>query len=109
MTLATPKAHLRYGDKVLDEGSGGFFEHRHPFTQQVQARIPLAGAKEVDEAVELADSVAGEWRRWSPEARRNVLNKLADLLLEHRQEFAELAVLDGGTPTSYGLGGSTMP
>ncbi|MBF6207389.1 aldehyde dehydrogenase [Nocardia abscessus] len=105
MTLVTPKAHLRYGDKVLDEGSGGFFDHRHPFTQQVQARIPLAGAKEVDEAVELADSVAGEWRRWSPEARRNVLNKLADLLLEHRQEFAELAALDGGTPTSYGLGG----
>jgi aldehyde dehydrogenase (NAD+) len=105
MTIATPEARLRYGDKVLDEGSGGFFDHRHPFTGEVQARIPLAGATEVNEAVELADSVAEKWRRWQPEDRRNVLVKLADLLMEHQQEFAELAALDGGTPTSYGLGG----
>jgi len=105
MALAIPEARLRFGDKVLDEGSGGVFEHLHPFTQEIQARIPLAGAKEVDEAVELADSVAEEWRRWAPERRRDVLNRLADLLIEHRQEFAELAALDGGTPTTYGLGG----
>ncbi|MBF6207932.1 aldehyde dehydrogenase family protein [Streptomyces gardneri] len=73
MTLATPRAYLRYGDKVLDEGSGGFCKHLHPYTQEVQARAPLAGAKEVDEAVELADSVAEQWRRWSPEARRDSL------------------------------------
>jgi len=103
--MVTPKAFLRYGSKVLETGTGGSFEHRHPFTQEVQAQIPLAGAAEVNEAVELADSVAEEWRRWAPEARRDVLVKLADLLIEHRQEFAELAALDGGTPTTYGLGG----
>jgi len=103
MTVAAPQVRLRYGDKVLDSGSGGVFEHLNPYTGEVQAAVPLAGAAEIDEAVELAAAQAEAWRRWTPEARRDVLTRFADLLTEHRQDFADLQALDGGTPAHFGL------
>lgn len=103
MTVTVPHVQLRYGDKVLDSGSGGVFEHRNPYTGDVQAGIPLAGAAEMDEAVELAAAQAQAWRRWSPEARRDVLTRFADLLAEHRRDFVDLQALDGGTPMHFGL------
>ena len=102
MPVTAPHVRLRYGDKVLDSGSGGVFEHRNPYTGEIQATIPLAGAAEIDEAVELAAAQAESWRRWTPEARRDVLIRFAELLGEHRQEFVDLQALDGGTPTHFG-------
>lgn len=102
MTTTAPQVQLRYGDNVLATGSGGVFQHLNPFTGEVQAEIPLAGALEVDEAVELAAAQAESWRRWSPEARRDVLMRFADLLEEHRQEFVDLQALDGGIPMHFG-------
>ncbi|WP_063039285.1 aldehyde dehydrogenase family protein [Nocardia pseudovaccinii] len=102
MPTIAPRVQLRYGDTVLDAGSGGVFEHRNPYTGEVQARIPLAGAAEIDAAVELAAAQADSWRRWTPEARRDVLTRFADLLIEHRQDFVDLQALDGGTPLHFG-------
>ena len=63
MTVTAPRVQLRYGDKVLDSGSGGVHRHLNPYTGQVQAEIPLAGQAEVDEAVDLA---AGAGRGLAP-------------------------------------------
>lgn len=103
MTVTAPEVRLRYGDTVLDTGSGGSYEHRNPYSGELQAVIPLAGAAEIDGAVEAAAAAVESWRRWTPEARRDVLNRFADLLAEHRQQFAELQALDGGTPLQFGL------
>lgn len=95
---APPDVRIRYGDEELAEGSGGSFEHVHPYEGTLLSRFPLAGKDEVDAAVEAAKASADEWRRWAPEARRDVLLRLADLIAEHKTELAELAVLDCGTP-----------
>ena len=102
MTVTVPHVQLRYGDKVLDAGSGGVYRHLNPYTGEPQAEIPLAGAAEFDEAVELAAAQAESWRRWAPERRRDVLTRFAGLLDEHREEFAALQALDAGTPTHFG-------
>jgi aldehyde dehydrogenase (NAD+) len=102
MTVIAPKVQLRYGDKVLDAGSGGVHRHLNPYTGELQAEIPLAGQAEVVEAVELAAGEAESWRRWAPERRRDVLMRFAALLDERRDEFAALMALDGGTPTHFG-------
>lgn len=103
MTIAAPEVPLRLGDAVLTLGSGGVHEHRNPFTGEVQASIPLAGAAEIDAAVELAAQSAAAWRRVAPEERRRILLRFADLLEEHRDEFAALQALDGGVPLHFGL------
>src|SRR3546814_13431179 len=94
---SAPAAHLHLGHEQRTSGSGGTHPHLHPVKQEVQADIPLAGAREVEEAVAKAAAAQDDWRRTPPEARRDILNRLADLLEANRTRLAEMAALDGGT------------
>ncbi len=97
-----PVVHLHIGHEQRTSGSGGTHDHLHPVTQTVQATIPLAGPAEVEEAVRRAEAAREGWRRTPPEARRDILNRLADLMVENRTEFGKMAALDGGTTLSVG-------
>ena len=90
------KISLFIGGVPRDKGTGGVHEHLHPVTQEVQTLVPLAGVAEVDEAVVKAISVQEQWRRTKPEERRDILNKLGDLVEAHRQDFVEAALRDNG-------------
>ncbi|MDP3674504.1 MAG: aldehyde dehydrogenase family protein, partial [Novosphingobium sp.] len=99
---AVPQVHLHLGHERRKTGSGGTHSHLHPVKQNVQAEIPLAGAAEVEEAIRRAEKAQEGWRRTRPEDRRDILNRLADLMLANRAELAEMAALDGGTPVFAG-------
>ena len=101
-SAAPPTVHLHLGHERRATGSGGTHSHLHPVRQVEQATIPLAGATEVEEAVVRAEAAREGWRRTSPERRRDILNKLADLLEANKAEFARMAALDGGTPLMAG-------
>jgi aldehyde dehydrogenase (NAD+) len=102
MAGTAPAVHLHLGHEQRPIGSGGTHPHLHPVTQTVQADIPLAGAQEVEEAVAKAEAARDAWRRTRPEARRDILNRLADLLEANKRRLAEMAALDGGTTLMVG-------
>lgn len=102
MAGTAPTVHLHLGHEQRLSGSGGTHPHLHPVTQTVQADIPLAGAQEVEEAVAKAEAARDAWRRTPPEARRDILNRLADLLEANKRKLAEMAALDGGTTLMVG-------
>lgn len=102
MASTTPSVFLHLGHEQRTTGSGGTHPHLHPVTQAVQAVIPLAGTDEVNEAVERAETARDEWRRTRPEKRRDILNRLAELLEDHKAELAQMAALDGGTTLLVG-------
>jgi len=93
---------LHIGHATLSAGSGGVHTHINPVTGASQAAIPLAGAAEVERAVAAAEAAREGWRTTRPEARRAILNRLADLVEAHRTQFAEAAARDGGTPLFMG-------
>jgi len=95
-----PAVHLRIGGESLREGSGGVHDHIDPSTGQVDAQIPLAGAAEVDQAVQSAHVAFQSWRRTAPAERRRLLMRLADLIEENTAEFTRRGTLDNGTPLS---------
>ncbi len=80
--------------------SGGDYDHRYAATGQVQARIGLAGADDVDAAIRAARAAHPGWAALPPLKRARVLFRLADLLELHADDAAELAALDNGTPIS---------
>ena len=100
--IEIPQVHLHIGHEKRPSGSGGTYDHLNPVTQLPQAKFPLAGKQEIDEAVQKAQNVRETWRRTPPEARRNILNKLADLIEDNATAFAERGALDGGTPLPNG-------
>jgi aldehyde dehydrogenase (NAD+) len=98
MTVSTtvPEVHLHIGGDARSSGSGGIHDHVFPGTGRVQAQVPLAGASEVDDAVDAARAAFGEWRQWAPADRSRVLRRLAELMERDRDELARLSVLDNG-------------
>jgi aldehyde dehydrogenase (NAD+) len=93
------QGHL-IGDTWRSSADGGHFDHRYAATGQVQARVGLAGAADVDAAVAAARGAADSWAGWRPTKRAAVLFALADLLERHAPEAAILGALDNGTPVS---------
>ena len=73
-------AALRIGHDGFLTGSGDACDHTSPVTGGVQATIPPAGEDEVDRAEAKAGAAREGWRRTPPEARRDILLRLADLI-----------------------------
>jgi acyl-CoA reductase-like NAD-dependent aldehyde dehydrogenase len=58
--------------------------------------VPLAGADDVDAAVQAAHTAYRTWRAWRPSERARVLRRLGELMERDTAEFARLSVLDNG-------------
>src|SRR6202161_419115 len=68
----------------------------NPATGEVLASVPLAGAAEVNQAVEGAAAAFPEWRRTPPEDRIQPLFKLKMLLEEHIDDIARIITQENG-------------
>jgi phenylacetaldehyde dehydrogenase len=83
--------------------SGKTFPVYNPATGEVVARVPEAETEDVDRAVIAARRAfdEGPWtHKMSNSERGQMLWRLADLLQENLEEFAEIESLDNGKPLS---------
>ncbi|XP_069831083.1 2-aminomuconic semialdehyde dehydrogenase isoform X2 [Dendropsophus ebraccatus] len=60
-----------------------------PSTGEVYCKVPDSGKEEVDAAVNAAKAAFPIWSSWSAQDRSRVMNKLADLIENHLEEFAQ--------------------
>jgi acyl-CoA reductase-like NAD-dependent aldehyde dehydrogenase len=97
--VSKPKKLLIDG-KWVDAESGKSFETRNPATDEVLAKIPEGGKADVDKAVKAARKAfeSGPWRKMTASERGRCLYKLADLIEQRADEFAQLETLDNGKP-----------
>ncbi len=97
--IGTPKQLLING-KWVASASGKTFPVYNPATGQVMAQCAQGEKEDIDRAVQAARRAfdQGPWRTMTPSTRSRLLNKLADLLEEHSEEFAQLDSLDNGKP-----------
>jgi aldehyde dehydrogenase (NAD+) len=91
-----PQPRLVIGGKDVTDTSGGIYEHRNPATGLIQARIPLAGPTEVDQAVAAARQAFEVWGTMRPAERRRLLTRFAQLLRDHIPDFAAICPLENG-------------
>jgi phenylacetaldehyde dehydrogenase len=94
-----PHALLIDGEWVAP-ADGGVFDVANPADGSALAQVARAGARDVDRAVQAARRAFddGPWPRMSGRERGRLLYRLADLLEEHLEEFAQLESLDNGKP-----------
>jgi len=81
---------------------GGSFDTINPATGDVLCEIAEGTKEDVDKAVQAARRAfdSGSWPNMKPCDRGKLLWKLADLLEEHLEEFAQLETLDNGKPVA---------
>jgi phenylacetaldehyde dehydrogenase len=100
--FVTHKHRMFIGGRFVFAASGKTFPVYNPATGEVMAQVPEAEAEDVDRAVRAAREAFdhGPWTRMTPSERGRMMWKLADLLEQHIDEFAELESLDNGKPVS---------
>ncbi len=70
-----------------------------PSTEAVITRVAKANASDVDVAVQSAHrALKGPWRSVLPQDRGALLNRLADVIEQRKDEIAQLETLDMGKP-----------
>jgi acyl-CoA reductase-like NAD-dependent aldehyde dehydrogenase len=94
--LRVPQRLLINGE-WLEAVSGRTFVTTDPSTGKRLTEVAEAGAEDVDQAVLAArNALSGPWSRISPGERARLLNRLADLIEDHAEEFSQLESLDAG-------------
>ena len=83
-------------------GAVGTFDHINPATGRTQANIPLSGTDAVDAAVAAAHAAAPAWRETPGTKRREILEKLAELLIKNGDELATISTLENGVTMGFG-------
>jgi acyl-CoA reductase-like NAD-dependent aldehyde dehydrogenase len=93
---------LLIGGEWQEAASGETFETFDPATGQAITTIALGGAEDVDAAVKAARAALENpaWAKMPAAGRSHLLNKLADAVEAHGEEFAQLESLDNGKPVT---------
>ncbi|MCS6810228.1 MAG: aldehyde dehydrogenase [Tepidimonas sp.] len=82
---------------------GQTYAKHSPVDGRLLGDVARCGAADIDAAVAAARAAFadGRWARQAPAARKRVLVRLAELLLQHADELALLETLDMGKPIRY--------
>jgi phenylacetaldehyde dehydrogenase len=97
----TSRTHkILINGKWVEAASGKTFATYNPATGEVLARVAEGDREDIDRAVKAARNAfeTGRWSQLTASERGRVIWKLADLLEENLEEFAELESLDNGKP-----------
>ncbi|MEM9782013.1 MAG: CoA-acylating methylmalonate-semialdehyde dehydrogenase [Pseudomonadota bacterium] len=86
--MTTELTHFIGGSHVRGT-SGRFADVFNPATGEVQARVPLASAEELDAAVQNAKAAQPAWAAANPQKRARVMMKFVDLLHRDMDKLAE--------------------
>lgn len=86
--------------KFVPAQSGNTYEVVNPSTGRLLASVAACDANDVDVAVQAARRAFdnGDWSEKTPAERKEVVVKLANLIIEHKEELALLETLDMGKP-----------
>ncbi|MBI2461620.1 MAG: aldehyde dehydrogenase [Candidatus Rokubacteria bacterium] len=100
MVLETKAPRMWIDGQPASAVSGKEFAVVNPATEEELARVPEAGAEDVDRAVRAAHRAfeEGPWTRLRPRERARCLFRLADLIREHREPLALLEAQNVGKP-----------
>src|SRR5580704_15670342 len=97
------RARLLIGGEWTDARSGREYEQVFPYTGDQVGSAPAAGREDARAAVDAAQDAFAEWSRSAPGARRAILSKAADLMMERQTEIAQIVTEETGGVFGWGM------
>jgi betaine-aldehyde dehydrogenase len=97
-TITGTKLQNYIDGEFVDPADGATEPVINPATGEQIAEAPLSSAEDVERAVQAARKAFESWGTTTPRARSEALLKLADAILEHGDEFADIESADAGKP-----------
>ena len=81
-----------------DAADGRTFDNINPATEDVIAKIAMAGKADLEAAIEAAKQAQPAWGAAPPAKRASAIWKIGDEIMKRRHEFAALEAMDSGKP-----------
>lgn len=97
-----PKVGTIVGGDMTTDAAAGTHAHVNPATGEEQAAVPLSSALSVDAAVAAATEAAIAWRETPGTRRREILERLAALIVANGDELALISTLENGVTRGFG-------
>ncbi|MBN8235643.1 CoA-acylating methylmalonate-semialdehyde dehydrogenase [Halobacillus kuroshimensis] len=76
----------------------------NPATKEVMAKAPLSTRSELDEAARVAQEAFEDWKETAVPKRARILFKFQQLLIDNKQELAEIITKENGKSLKESLG-----
>jgi malonate-semialdehyde dehydrogenase (acetylating) / methylmalonate-semialdehyde dehydrogenase len=92
------------GGETVHGDSGRKGPVYNPATGEQTAEVAFASIEEIDRAVETAKAAYAHWRTWSLSKRADLLFRIHDLFVQHREDLARLLTAEHGKVLSDALG-----
>jgi vanillin dehydrogenase len=102
-TTETAEQQLLIGGEWRAAEAGNSFSRPNPYTGETASNAAAAGREDVRAAVEAAHAAFAEWSGTGPGARRAVLSRAADLIIERQNEIAETMIEETGATFGWGM------
>jgi len=102
-TAALAEQQLLINGEWRPARSGATFETRNPFTGETAGTASAASREDARAAVDAAQAAFAGWAATGPGARRALLSRAADLLIERQQEIAETMMEETGGVFGWGM------
>jgi succinate-semialdehyde dehydrogenase / glutarate-semialdehyde dehydrogenase len=95
---------LNYIDGQWTGGDLDKIEVTNPATGELIGTVPSGGEKETQQAIEAAHRAFLEWSKWTASDRADLMRKYFQIILDHKDELAELMTLENGKPLKESKG-----
>jgi aldehyde dehydrogenase (NAD+) len=95
-----PEPALHIGGSAVTSTSRGTLDRIDPTTGNLLAAFPVAGEREVDQAVQAARKAFPSWRRMPADERRRILWNIARAVERHEAELNQIAARETGVPVA---------
>lgn len=91
--------------EYVESSSNSLFEVKNPATQEVIAKVHEASYEDVDRACNAARRAfeEGPWRTMTLSERSAKIRRMAEIILERKEEIARLEAEDVGKPYPVAL------
>ena len=102
-TVELEQQDLLIGGEWKGAGSGSSFEQTDPFTGDTVGRAAAAKREDAHAAADAAAAAFPEWAATPPNARRELLQKAAELLKERAEHIAGIVTQETGGTFGWGM------
>ncbi|MGH1353259.1 MAG: aldehyde dehydrogenase [Methyloligellaceae bacterium] len=101
----------RYGNFINGEfvapKSGNYFENVTPITGSTICEIARSNADDIELALDAAHAAKDSWGKTSPAERADMLNRIADVIVQNQMKLAVAETLDNGKPIRESMAADT--
>ena len=102
-TTDIAEQQLLIGGEWRGAAAGNSFERSNPYTGDTATTASAAGREDARAAVEAAHAALAGWSATGPGARRAMLSRAADLIIERQNEIAETMIEETGATFGWGM------